>query len=58
MSSELVVQDTEVETLKCITEHPRFSPVRLQKWGLRMAADLLKTKTKQRYQQTGDSEEK
>ena len=58
MSSELVLQDTNAETLKCITQHPGFNPVCLQKWSLRMAADQFKTKAKERYRQTGDSEER
>lgn len=58
MSSELVLQHTEAEMLKCITEHPGFNPVCIQKSSLEMAADLFKVKTKQRYQQTGDAEEK
>ena len=57
MSSELVLQDLpEGTTIKCITDHPGFKPVCLEKWSLRMAADKFCTKTKQRYQQTGTEE--
>ena len=57
MSSELVLQDPpKGTTIKCITDHPGFKPVYLEKWSLRMAADKFRTKTKQRYQQTGTEE--
>ena len=57
MSSDLVVQDLAADVkLQCITDHPGFSPVCLQKWSLRLAADKYKTKGKQRYRQTGSEE--
>lgn len=57
MSSDVVLQDLpEGTTIKCITDHPGFKPVCLEKWSLRMAADKFRTKTKQRYQQTGTEE--
>lgn len=58
MSSELVLQDLPegTTTIKCITDHPGFKPVCLEKWSLRMAAEKFRTKTKQRYQQTGTEE--
>ena len=55
LSSELVVRETE-SVRNCITEHPGFNPVCLQRWSLRLAAGRFKTKTNQRYHQTGDSE--
>jgi len=57
MSSEIVVQDTLRETiLKCITQHPGFNAVCLEKWSLHMAAEQVKTKYKRRYRQTGSEE--
>ena len=34
--------------LKCLTEHPGFKPVCLQKWSLRLAAGKNKTKGKRK----------
>ena len=42
--------------LKCITQHPGFQPVCLEKWSLRLAAWKYKTKGKQRYRQSGNEE--
>ena len=57
MSSEIVVQDTLRETiLKCITQHPGFNAVCLEKWSLPMAAEQVKTKDQRRYRQTGSEE--
>ncbi|XP_067053631.1 CUB domain-containing protein-like isoform X3 [Acropora muricata] len=57
MKSDLVRQDLAPDvTLTCITEHPGFQPVCLQKWSLRLAADKFKTKGKKRYRQTGSEE--
>ena len=56
--SEQVLNDVGQDArLKCITEHPGFDPVCLQKWSLRMAADKYKTKNKARYNQM-DSEDR
>ena len=50
MNSDLVLQDlADGQEIKCITEHPGFRPVCLEKWSLRMAADKFRTKGKQRY---------
>lgn len=57
MNSDLVLQDlADGKEIKCITEHPGFRPVCLEKWSLRMAADKFRTKGKQRYQLTGSEE--
>ena len=57
MCSESVLEDIQLETtLRCITQHPGFGPVCLQKWSLRMAGERVKTKAKQRYRQTGSEE--
>lgn len=57
MNSDLVLQDlADGKEIKCITEHPGFGPVCLEKWSLRMAADKFRTKGKQRYQLTGSEE--
>ena len=55
LTTDLVQQDVSTE-LSCVTEHPGFQPVCLEKWSLRMAADRFKTKEKQRYRQTGSEE--
>ena len=47
--------DSDVE-LRCITEHPGFAPVCLQKWSLRLASGKYITKSGKRYQQTDDED--
>lgn len=37
----------------CVTLHPGFSQVCLQRWSLQLAADKYKTKNKTKYHQTG-----
>ncbi|PFX14442.1 hypothetical protein AWC38_SpisGene21396 [Stylophora pistillata] len=57
MKSDLVLQDLfPDDTLTCITEHPGFQAVCLQKWSLRLAAGKYKTKGKQVNRQTGSEE--
>ena len=58
MSSELVLQDLAAneQKLKCITAHPGFNAICLQKWSLRLAAEKYRTKGKQKYRQTGSEE--
>ena len=58
LESDLVVQDLAPNiTLKCITEHPGFNAVCLQKWNLRLAAAAkYKTKGKHQYRQKGSEE--
>ena len=57
INSDLVLQDLAHDVnLTCITEHPGFQPVCLQKWSLRLAADKFKTKGKERYGSTGSEE--
>ena len=57
MCSDIVVEDIPDGTvLKCVTQHPGFNTVCLDKWSLRMAAERLKTKDKRRYRQTGSEE--
>lgn len=54
MKSDLVLEDIGTDvTLKCVTKHPGFKPVCLQKWSLRLVAGKYKTKGKQTYRQTG-----
>ena len=55
MSEEVVVdlQADGIENAKCVTQHPRFNPVCLQKWSLKLAADKYKTKNKKKYSQVG-----
>jgi hypothetical protein len=55
MNCEEVIQDLKaegVQNAKCVTQHPGFNPVCLQKWSLKMAADRYKTKDKSKYSQT------
>ena len=55
--TDLVLLDIGVDvTLKCVTQHPGFNPVCLQKWSLRLAAGKFKTKGKQQYRQKGSEE--
>ena len=57
IKSDLILQDLAPDVkLTCITEHPGFQPVCLQKWSLRLAAGKFKTKRKERYRQTGREE--
>ena len=56
LKNEEVLEDLKAEGLlgvKCITQHPGFSQVCLQKWSLKLAADKYKTKSKSRYHQEG-----
>ena len=55
--TDLVLQDIGADVnLECVTEHPGFNPVCLQKWSLRFAAGKYKTKGKQQYRQKGSEE--
>ena len=57
MVSEMVVEDIPSEAvLKCVTEHPGFNAVCLEKWNLRLATERVRTKEKKRYRQTGSEE--
>ena len=57
MCNDIVIEDIPDGTvLKCVTQHPGFNTVCLDKWSLRMAAETLKTKDKRRYRQTGSEE--
>ena len=52
LSSEIVLQEVGTKP-NCVTKHPGFSQVCLQRWSLRLAADKYKTKDKAKYRQTG-----
>ena len=57
LTGDLVLQDLpEDAKLTCITQHPGFNPVCLQKWSLRLASHKYRTKGKKRYSQTGSEE--
>ena len=57
MCSDIVLKDiTDGTVLKCVTQHPGFNAVCLEKWSLRMAAERFKTRDKKRYRQTGSEE--
>ena len=52
-----VLQDFPPSTkLTCITEHPGFAPVCLQKWSLKQSAWQYKTKGNRRYKQIKSEE--
>ena len=52
MNREEVIKDLEVEGVQnatCVTQHPGFNPVCLQKWSLKQVSDRYKTKNKDKY---------
>ena len=51
INSNVVMQEVDVRT-SCITKHPGFLNLCLDKWSLRFAAMNLKTRKKQQYRQT------
>lgn len=54
MNCEEVLKDLEaegVQNAKCVTQHPGFNPVCLQKWSLKLSADRYKKKNKEKYSQ-------
>lgn len=56
LQTEWVIQEVGSH-LVCVTDHPGFNPVCLQKWSLRLSADRFKCQNNQRYRQT-ETEEK
>ena len=46
----------DVEELNCITEHPGFRPICLEKWSLWLAGGKYRTRNKQGYKKTGSEE--
>lgn len=57
MASDLVLEALpEGQKISCITDHPGFKTVVLDKWGLRMAVSRFNTKEKKTYKQTGSEE--
>ena len=59
MNREEVIKDLEVEGVQnatCVTQHPGFNPVCLQKWSLKQASDRYKTKNKDKYKQIAAQE--
>ena len=54
MKSEEVIIDLKADGIEmCITQHPGFNCIRLQKWSLKQAAVNYKTKNKTKYSQVG-----
>ena len=47
------VEDVEERKLDCVTEHPGFVPVCLNRWCLRLSADKYKKKDGERCRKTG-----
>ena len=57
LSSEIVRDELEEgQELQCVTEHPGFRPVCLEKWSLRLASGKYRTKAKQAYKKAGSEE--
>ena len=55
--TDIVKQELgDAENIVCITQHPGFRPVYLERWSLRMAAWTYKTKGNERYRQQADEE--
>lgn len=54
LSDEWVLQSLEAP--KCITLHPAFNTVCLDRWSLRLASGKYRTIDKKSYQQTGSEE--
>ena len=48
-----VLNETDGQIPCCITNHPGFQVVCLNKWSLRSASDKYKIKNGKKYQQTG-----
>lgn len=56
MRKKELIQDFEavgipLESISCVTQHPGFNPLCLQKWSLNLAADKYKTRSKMKYMQ-------
>ncbi|CAH3151818.1 unnamed protein product [Porites lobata] len=57
LESDIVVEDLEEgDVLKCITEHPGFRPVCLEKWSLRLANGKYHKKDKGYYKKVASEE--
>ena len=57
LSTDIVKQELgDAESIVCITQHPGFRPVCLERWSLRMAAWRYKTKSNERYRKQADEE--
>ncbi len=56
LSSDIVKQELDDEKIVCITQHPGFRAVCLERWSLRMAAWNYKTKGHEKYRQWAGEE--
>ena len=52
-SSEMVIFEVGTKP-NCVSQHPSFGQVCLQKWSLQLAAGKCKTRNKTKYCQTDD----
>ena len=52
LSHKMVIKEVGKKPV-CVTSHPGFSQVYLQRWSLWLATDKYKTKNKTKYRQTG-----
>ena len=55
LNSELVLNELETPP-ECITQHPGFRTVCLDKWSQRLSAGKYKTRDRRRYRQNGSEE--
>jgi len=53
LADALVLQDVHDQPLPCVTLHPGFRPVCLEKWSLRVSADKYRCRDRRHYKQTG-----
>ena len=55
LQTEHVLQEV-TDPPKCVTGHPGFNTICLDKWSLRLAAAKYRTRQKKQYRQTGSEE--
>ena len=52
INDEIVLEESILNII-CITEHPAFKPVVLERWSLRQAADRYTTRDYRKYHKKG-----
>lgn len=55
LEDDWVIEETRTPP-ECITLHPAFEKVCLEKWSLRLAASKYRTIDRRKYKQTGSEE--
>ena len=53
ITDEVALEESPLEDIKCITDHPAFVPVILERWSLRQAADCYTTRDFRKYYKKG-----